>query len=552
MLTHLFVSNYALIDQLELDFNAGLTTITGETGAGKSILLGALKLVLGERAELNAVKNQAQKCIIEATFNIANLGLQDFFEDNDIDYEDFTIFRREILPSGKSRAFINDVPIKLNIISTLSSKLIDIHSQFETADLLNPTFQFEWIDAVAAQQNKVNEFKIILNEYKSKKNALKKLEIEKETFEKELDYNQFLYNELAQVDIKNYNLEDLEREQHLLENTEETAQSLSEASQILDADALGVIDLLAQLQVKAKYFSEFIPESDLKSRIDSLLIEANDVSAEIQLQLDRIEADPQRLREVQSTLNQLHTLLQKHQVADLEELLQIKEELSNRINLSFSVENKIADFKIEIQKLEKKLDSKAQEIRENRFKVIPSIEKTVVATLKELGMAEAQLQFELQKDSTFNPFGKDQIQLLFTANKGMNLQSIEKSASGGERSRLMLAIKESVSKNKELPTLILDEIDTGVSGKVAGSIGAVMHRMASHMQVIAITHLPQVAAFGKTHLKVIKSQKEQTTVTSVRLLNHAERVQELAEIMSGDIITQAAKKQAEELLKLSN
>ncbi|MGI9526853.1 MAG: DNA repair protein RecN [Weeksellaceae bacterium] len=552
MLTHLFVSNYALIDQLALDFKPGLTTITGETGAGKSILLGALKLVLGERADLNAVKNKQEKCIIEATFNISDLKLQSFFESHDLDYEDITIFRREILPSGKSRSFVNDVPTKLNVLSLLSSKLIDIHSQFETANLLNPSFQFSWIDAVAGQQRKVDNFKVLLSDYHRKFAEKKKLEEEKQTYLKELEFNQFLHEELVEAKIEDYALEDLENEQNLLENAEETALSLSEASQILDADELGIVDLLAQLQVKAKYFAQFIPDSDLKARIDSMLIEANDISVEIQTQIGNIEADPQRLREVQSKLDQLNTLLQKHHVASLSELIEIRNSLSDKIEKSFSVESSIAALDKECAALEKELESQAATIRTGRLKVIPSIQKVVISTLQELGMPDAQIQFDLSEATSFNSYGKDDIQLLFSANKGMPLQSIEKSASGGERSRLMLAIKESVSKNKELPTLILDEIDTGVSGKVAGSIGAVMHRMGKHMQVISITHLPQVAAYGKTHLKVAKFKKNETTVTSVTELSDEARVQELAEIMSGNKVTEAAKNQAEELLKLSH
>lgn len=551
MLTHLFISNYALIDKLELDLESDLTTITGETGAGKSILLGALKLVLGDRADLNSVKNTSEKCIIEATFNISNLGLQKFFDENELDYEEQTIFRREILPSGKSRAFVNDMPTKLGVLSELSSKLIDIHSQFDTADLLNPEFQFQWVDAVAEQQNKVEDFSNLLKKYQSKVSEKNKLEKEKATFQKELDFNQFLFNELVEAKLEDYSLEELEEEEKLLENAEETALSLSEASQILDADEMGIVDLISQLQSKAKYFSEFIPNSDLKERIDSLLIEANDISADIQSKLEEIEANPPRLQEVKTKLNQLHTLLQKHQSADLSELIEVREDLENKIKKSFSVEEEIEELTKEIKELDKQLNLWAEEIRAKRIEVFPIIQDEIISTLNELGMPDAQLKFELNQEENFNPFGKDEIQLLFTANKGIQLKSIEKSTSGGERSRLMLAIKESVSKNKDLPTLILDEIDTGVSGKVAGSIGAVMNRMGKHMQVISITHLPQVAAYGKTHLKVVKFKKDESTTTSVNKLNHEERVNELAQIMSGDIITEAAKKQAEELLKLS-
>ncbi|MXV38931.1 DNA repair protein RecN [Flavobacteriaceae bacterium Ap0902] len=551
MLINLFISNYALIKQLELNFNSGLTTITGETGAGKSILLGALKLVLGERADLHAIKDKEKKCVIEATFDITNLNLEDYFETNDLDYEDLTIFRREILPSGKSRAFVNDVPTKLNVLSTLSSKLIDVHSQFETADLLNPSFQFQWVDAVAGQQAEIEYFRNLLEVYHATLADKKKLEREKSTYQKELDYNEFLHNELLEANLEDFSLEELENEQRLLENAEETAMRLSEAFQILNAEELGVVDLMAQVQLKAKQFSEYLTNSDLKARIDSLLIETIDITSEIQVKLEDIEADPNRLMDVQAKLNQLHTLLQKHQAVDIAELIKIRDDIAVKIKKSFSVEDDIQRLEDEVFNLEKRLNTLAQSIRKKRLEVIPSIEKEITKTLKELGMPDAELKFRLTKSDIFNNFGQEDIQLLFTANKGMPLNLIEKSASGGERSRLMLAIKESVSKNKELPTLILDEIDTGVSGKVAGSIGAVMHRMGKHMQVISITHLPQVAAYGQTHLKVVKSKKDDTTVTSVINLNHQQRIEELAQIMSGYIITDAAKKQAEELLKIS-
>ena len=548
MLTHLFVTNYTLIDELSLDFSSGLTILTGETGAGKSILLGALKLVLGERADLQAIKNQEQKCIIEAHFDIKKLNLKSFFEENDLDYEDISILRREILPSGKTRAFVNDVPVRLNILNKLSGALIDIHSQFQTADLLKDAFQFEWIDAVAQQQEELRVFRKDFHLFKEKQAELKKLTVKKAEFQQEYDYNSFLFEELEAANLEDVSLEELEREQFALENAEEIALNLSEMLQTLENEDYGILTTLNAIVSKSKGLSEFLESSQLDERIEALRIESIDITQELNTKLESVEINPERLMEVQQRLNELNKLLQKHYVQEIEDLINIKKELSEKLSDTLQIEESISRLEKEVSKLKINLASKADELSQQRKKTTPIIVKEILSSLHKLGMPNAELSFEILESENFNEFGKDEINLLFSANKGIPLKAINKSVSGGERSRLMLAIKESVAKHKDLPTLILDEIDTGVSGKIAGSMGEIMAEAGKHIQVIAISHLPQVAAYGQQHLKVKKQDIAGVTQSSVQVLNEEERIQELAQMLSGKEVSEAAIQQAKELI----
>lgn len=549
MLSHLFVSNYALINNLSLDFTSGLTILTGETGAGKSILLGALKLVLGERADLKAIKNTEKKCIVEAHFQIKELGLKKFFEENDLDYEEHTILRREILPSGKSRAFVNDVPTTLKTLHLLSVYLIDIHSQFQTADLLKDDFQFNWIDAVANQKQEVELFNKSYIQLNALNHQILKLKEKKSSFQKELDYNTFLFNELNEADLERISLEDLEKEQYLLENAEEVALNISESLQVFDNEEYGLLSSLNEVSNKAKSYTEFISEGEsLLERIETLKIESKDIFDELNQKLENIEVNPERLQEVRVKLNEVNQLLQKHQMQELSELIQLREELDHKLQASFSVDEHIEQLTKEQSLLEQRLLSDAKKIQKNREKVVPNIEKEILSSLNKLGMPNAKMSFDLTESETLNPFGKNNIQLLFSANKGIGLNSLEKSVSGGERSRLMLAIKESVAKHKNLPTLILDEIDTGVSGKIAGSMGQIMHEASSNLQIISITHLPQVACFGHQQFKVEKIEEDEVTQTRVVELNAEERITEIAQMLSGEQISDSAINQAKELL----
>ena len=548
MLTHLFVSNYTLIDELSLDFSSGLTILTGETGAGKSILLGALKLVLGERADLKTIRNPSEKSIIEAHFDIQKLNLKSFFEIYDLDYEDVSILRREILPSGKTRAFINDVPVTLNILNELSLSLIDIHSQFQTADLLKNSFQFEWIDAVAQQQKTLKIFQRNLKVYVSKQKELTELKNQKIEFLKEYDFNAFLFEELEEAQLQDISKENLENEQSLLENAEDIAYNLDEMLKILENVEVGILTTLNALVSISKKVTPYIKASQIGERIDALRIETLDITNELSAQLDDLEINPEKLSEIQQKLNLINTLLQKHHVNEISELIEIKNELSEKLYDSLQIDDRIQILENESFSLEKELLVLAETLSNNRKSTTPKIQKEITKTLEKLGMPNALLSFVFVQDENFNEYGKDKIDILFSANKGMELKTIDKSVSGGERSRLMLAIKESVAKHKELPTLILDEIDTGVSGKIAGSMGEIMSEAAKNLQIIAISHLPQVAAYGQQHFKVLKEEVNGITNSKVNLLTENQRIQELAQMLSGKEISEAAILQAKELM----
>ncbi|MDO5654858.1 MAG: DNA repair protein RecN [Flavobacteriaceae bacterium] len=544
MLTHLFVSNYALIDKLQLDFGPGLSIITGETGAGKSILLGALKLVLGSRADLSSIKDINTKCVVEAHFDISKLNLEWFFEENNLDFEEISILRREILPTGKSRAFINDVPVLLATLQTFSSFLIDIHSQFQTADLLKDSFQFNWIDAVAQQQADVQKFYHQWQEWNLNKNELKSLQEEKSAFLQEFEYNSYLFEELHQIDLRQISISELEQEQFNLENAEEISLEMSDVIQLIENEEIGVLAQLNEINSKSRFFSD-----SLKNRINTLRIEIKDIVIELIRDLENIEMNPQRLSEVQTQLNQINLLFQKHRVQEVEDLIQIKNELEKKLESTLQIDDTISKLKNQLKDLEEKLKTESEKIAQQRKKQIPLIEKEIGNSLQQLGMPNANLSILQTTSDHFNAFGKDSIELKFSANKGIEPKDIDKAVSGGERSRLMLAIKQSVAQHKELPTLILDEIDTGVSGKIAQSVGEIMAKAGKNLQIIAITHLPQVAALGNAHYKVLKLEKNQVTTTEVVALSEQERITEIAQMLSGKEVSAAAMEQASQLLK---
>lgn len=550
MLTRLSVSNFAIIDELLLQFGDGLTIITGETGAGKSILLGALKLVLGERADLKQLNNAEKKCIIEATFDISKLNLNSFFEENELDYEAESILRRELLPSGKSRAFINDTPVTLDILQELSEQLIDIHSQFSTANLLDENYQMQILDAYANQISLVSEYKkkyLLRNNYK---NELKKLEEKLQSKSQEADYQSFLLHELTEANLKKEELEELENEQKELQHVDEIQKVLGEVQAKLETPELGIVAQLNEVFLGIQRISNYT--SDLESiseRFNSIKIELQDLENEIQSKVSRMELNPERLDEVNDRLNLLHTLMVKHRVNSIEELLEILSKLESENSDFNSIEIQIEKIKKEINSVEKELKSMAEKISSARKSVIPKVEKSILDTLSKLGMENSSMKIELKTSDEFINNGTDKINMLFTANKGSELKPIGKSVSGGERSRLMLAVKKLLSSHLDLPTLILDEVDTGVSGKVADEVGKLMQEMSKEMQLMSITHLPQVAAKGQFHLKVLKKTENNLTQTSVKELNREERILEIAELISGSSISESAVQQARELLQ---
>lgn len=549
MLLSLSIKNYALIESLETDFSNQFSVITGETGAGKSILLGALGLVLGNRADLTSLKNKEQKCIIEAVFLISNYHLEPFFQENDLDYEDKTIIRREILPSGKSRAFINDSPVNLQELQELGTFLLDIHSQHQTRELSESAYQLEMIDAVAENSSNVIAYQKQLTVYKSKQKQLNDMLIEKQTLEKELEYNSFLLNELLSANLKDGEQEELEQAQEQLSNVEFVKENFSRILSIANEEQLGAIVNLKEIRVALQKVSGFSPiYSQLQERFQSAFLEIEDIINECEQTSDKIIADPERLEYVNTKLQAIYTLQKKHQVQTVQELLKVQDHLDSKVLKVDELENQIAKLENEIQQSKVEIDAIAKVISTNRVKAIPDLIAKIKAILDQLGMAEANFKFDILATEHYFTNGKDELNVLFSANKGTSFGALKKVASGGEMSRIMLAIKSILAHYSKLPTIIFDEIDTGVSGEIAIKMGEIMKEMSHTMQVFAITHLPQIAAKGDTHYKVIKRSIAETTVSELVLLTQEERVAQIAEMLSGKDVSSSALEHAKALL----
>ena len=539
MLTSLSIKNYALIDSLKVSFNNGLSIITGETGAGKSILLGGLSLVLGKRADLSSVKNKSEKCVIEAVFDIANYNLKQLFIEEDLDYEPQTIIRREILPSGKSRAFVNDTPVNLDALQTLSNYLIDIHSQHQSLELTNNEFQFKVIDSLAQNEDVLNDYEKNLNQYRSLHSELKKLKIFQAEAIKEQDYNLFLLNELEEAKLVDGELETLESEYETLNNVEEIKEKLMTSNQLLSEEQVGVISTLTELKNNLQKLSNYSAKyEELFTRVNSSLIELDDVYSEVENLQEQLEADPNRLDVVNSKLQIIHNLFQKHNTNAIDELLKIKEELAKKVSIT---ENEIKVF-------ENNLNTLSKTLHENRELAIPKFIDQLQNILSKLGMPNAQFNVSVTLKEEFLNNGSDELSFLFSANKGANFNELKKAASGGELSRIMLAIKYILSKHIQLPTIMFDEIDTGVSGEISNKMAQIMQQMSKTMQVFTITHLPQIAAKGDTHFKVYKEDINDKTITNLVKLNQEERIVEIAQMLGGKDVSTSAIAHAKQLL----
>lgn len=549
MLKTLRVNNFAIIDQLEIDFHQGMSTITGETGAGKSILLGALKLVLGERADLKALKNSNEKCIIEAVFDIKNLDLQEFFEENDLDYEDESILRRELLPSGKSRAFINDTPVKINDLHLLSEQLIDIHSQFNTPKIFEHDFQLSMLDIYGENKDLLKKYKKLYTDYVSVKKKIKEAQYSLENQSQDLDYKLHLWEELSNANLRVDELENLEAEIKSLANVEEILATLGEAYQFLDHPEMGIVSQLNEASNKINKISGYASDiDDLYQRMISSKIELDDIASELQARIESTELNPEKLQELNERFDLLHRLLRKHNSNTIEDLIIVRDQLETQTSGFDNLSDLIIQLTKQLNLISTDLEKIASKIRKNRLSSIDTIKENILSTLSQLGMENSQLTIQLDEVSDFTPTGKDQVHFLFSANKGMEPRVFEKSVSGGERSRLMLAIKKLLATHTHLPTLILDEIDTGISGKVANETGKVMKTMAENMQLLVITHLPQVASKGNYQIKVYKEVVDDMTKTNVVEMTEDERLKEIAQMISGSDITDAAIDQAKKLM----
>lgn len=550
MITSLSIKNYALIEKLSINFTEGFSTITGETGAGKSIILGALGLVLGKRADLTSLKNKEEKCVIEAQFDISKYNLVSFFETNDLDYEKETIIRREILPSGKSRAFINDSPVNLQELQELSLFLIDIHSQQQTQELSDENVQFEIIDAIASNQENLLEYRSILKSYKLDKARLNALQKKQGESIKEQEYNTFLLEELVSVNLKIGEQEILESDFEKLNNVEIIKESIDKSLAIANEEQIGIIQNLNEIKVSIAKIASFSPEyAVIFERISSLIIELDDISDEMIRCSDKLINDPEQLELISQKLQLIFNLQKKHQVSTIDELIEIQSTLENSLFEIGNLEDEILVLTNLIQQNEVKLDTLSQLIHEKRQESIPVLTNRLITILESLGMPNVRFKIDITSSSTYFQNGKDELQFLFSANKGTDFGLLKKVASGGEMSRIMLAVKAILAQYSKLPTLIFDEIDTGVSGEIANKMGEIMKEMSQKMQIFAITHLPQIAAKGSAHFKVSKTTIGNDTQSELRLLTNEDRVVEIAQMLSGIVVSESALNHAKSLLK---
>ncbi len=551
MLSRLSIKNYALIDNLEIEFASGLNLMTGETGAGKSIILGALALILGQRADGKYFYNQDKKCIIEGYFTIGHYGLAGFFSEQDLDYEEETILRREISADGKSRAFVNDTPVTLQVLKALGEKLIDIHSQHATLAIGSPAFQLLVLDSAGRNQEQLAAYQSGFSAFKDTDNRLRQLKEQVEQAKTEADYQQYLLNELESANIQSEEDQALEEEQAQLTHAEEIKRSLSGAAYLLNEQEPNAVALIREALVHTQQAEKYLPAlAEITVRLNSSFIELKDIADELAHTEQNTQLNEARLAEVNERLTLLYSLQQKHRVQTAAELTAIREELARRLDSLSVDEEEIAALEQQSNRLKASCISQAAELSKARAAVIPDIEKHIQDVLAETGMPGSRLQILLEPlaGNALQPHGGDQVQFLFSANKGQTPQPVGKVASGGELSRLMLAVKSLIARTTALPTIIFDEIDTGISGEVAVKVGRIMEQLAAHLQVIAITHLPQIAARGNTHFRVYKEERGGRTTTNIGLLAPEERVTEIAQMLSGSNPGETALKHAQELL----
>ncbi len=552
MLKHLYIRNYALISELNIDFESGFDVITGETGAGKSIILGALSLLMGNRADSKSITEGEQKCVVEGEFEVGNLNLTDFFAEHDLDYSPTCVLRRELLATGKSRSFINDTPVALSLLHDLANNLIDIHSQHQNLLLRDDKFQTYVVDVIARNSKEKDAYRTLWTKYKDLESQLHALQEKAEREQKDADYIAFQYQQLKDAQLVADEELSLEQEQSRLEHTEEIKNGLSEALGQLSTEDVGVLSRLQSVLNECKHIVPYIEDGDsLHDRLQTSYIELSDIADEFNRISEHTEFDPQAQARVSERLDLLNTLMQKHRVKSVAELITIRDDFASQMHVLESYEEDIKTLQDALRACKSELEQAAAVLTKTRKSVQASIEKSVVDELVTLGIKHAQMVVQITERTNYDIDGKDDIQFLFAANKNQQPQPIASVASGGETSRIMLCIKELIANEANLPTLVFDEIDTGISGEVAANMGAIIQRMSKKRQVLVITHLPQVASMGNAHYKVYKTDTEQHTETSIRQLSSEERIQEIAQMLSANHVTEAAISQAKELLNLS-
>ena len=550
MLTALSIKNYALIDDLKVDFPEGFIIITGETGSGKSIMLDALSLILGKRADMSALRNKEEKCIIEAEFSLQNYEFQSLFQELDIDYDPQTIIRREILPSGKSRAFVNDVPATLEVLSRLGQVLVDIHSQHQTLALSDTSFQFAIIDAMANDKPLLTEYIQLHHLLKKEQKKLEELIEFQKNAKKEYDYNLHQLKELKSATLEEGILEELEESYEEASNIEDIKENVSESLYLLNDENIGILNNLRELKRSFSSLTEYKQlYRDLYERIESAFLELEDLASEISDIDESIEADPDNLEQISKQLNKIYSLQKKHSVATVEELIAIQQELEEAVSKTESVDIDLNKQKKIVEEQHTVTLKKANQLHKAREKVIPALDKKLTNFMQELGMPNGRFSITLTATDTFFANGNDELSFLFSANKGGDFGQLKKVASGGELSRIMLAVKAIMAEHTALPTIMFDEIDTGVSGEISQKMGDIMKQMSQNRQVFAITHLPQIAAKGAYHFKVFKEDSKGKTTTHLKLLTEEERIIELSEMLEGKNSGASARNHAIELLR---
>jgi DNA repair protein RecN (Recombination protein N) len=549
VLAQLYIKNYALIDELDVNFDEGLTIITGETGAGKSILLGGLSLVLGKRVDFSNIKDTDKKSIIECTFNIEAYNLQSFFDSQDLEYEQQTIVRREVLTSGKSRAFVNDSPVTLSVLDALGQQLIDIHSQHETLSLTDDAFQFQIIDALAQTHDLLKTYKSTLADYKENQKQLELLRSQQQQSKNDYDYNSFLRQEIEEAQVLNLDLKALESQYETLNNVDYIQSELQFAQQILSHEDVGISTQLTELKQRFNKLKDISTEyTSLFERILSTQIELDDIFTEIEHHQNTLEANPQLLFDIENQLKKVNDLLGKHNVQTIEDLKLVFEELSEKVAHLTNLDTQLESVNNLLNENFKKLNNISSTLSTKRKGVLTNLEDELHVLLAALGMPNAVFKIELQPSTDFLFNGKDVLSFLLKANKGGQFLPLKKGASGGELSRIMLAVKFILSKHQKLPTIMFDEIDTGVSGEISNKMASIMQEMSQYMQVFTITHLPQIAAKGAHHFKVFKVDDDSKTITQLKKLNNDERLEEIAQMLSGKEISETAKQHAQQLL----
>lgn len=552
MLKHLHIKNYALISELDIDFASGFDVITGETGAGKSIILGALSLLMGNRADSKSITEGEQKCIVEGEFGLEHLDLKSFFSEHDLDYEPSCVLRRELTANGKSRSFINDTPVSLSLLHELADCLIDIHSQHQNLLIRDDRFQIGVVDVIARNDKEKSAYRKLWNECNTLENQLRTLQTKSETERKEADYIAFQYQQLKDAQLVAEEEITLEQEQNRLEHAEEIKNSLNEVLTQFSTEDIGILSRLQVVLNECKHIAPYVQEGDsLRERLHAASVELDDIADEVSRLLEQTEFDPAQQARISERLDLLNGLMQKHHVQSVAELIALRNDFAARMNQLESHEDEISSLQNTLRRCQTDLKQAAAKLTKTRKSVQATMEQAVVSELVTLGIKHAQMNVRIAERDTYDIDGKDDVQFFFAANKNQQLQPVASVASGGEISRIMLCIKELIANESNLPTLVFDEIDTGISGEVAANMGAIMRRMSKKRQILVITHLPQIASMGDAHYKVYKVDTEQHTETGIRRLSSEERIVEIAQMLSANHVTEAAVNQAKELLNLT-